>query len=122
MQPHYWKGLTGLGVFLLLWLGAAALHAEDTRNPFRMPEQRINPYNYGRAIRMVTLKGIVRTEGFKICLTRVGDMETLAVLRPGDRVSLDHEGLAHRFTVSDILEKSVVFADKEGRIYEVPIQ
>ena len=122
MQSHHWKSLTGLGVFLLLWLGAAALHADDTRNPFRMPEQRINPYNYSRAIRRVTLKGIVRTEGFKSCLAQVGDKETLVVLKPGDRVRLDLNGLAHRFSVSDILEKSVVFADKEGRIYEVAIQ
>jgi hypothetical protein len=114
--------LTGLGLLLTLCPGPAVMHAQEARNPFNVPEQRVNRYNYGRAIRIMSLKGIVRTEGFKGCIVQVGDMETLSILKQGERISLDHEGLQHLFTVSEIREKSVVLTNKEGQTYEVPIQ
>lgn len=107
---------------LLLCFWASVVSAQEARNPFSEPERRINPYQYGKAIRMVTLKGIVRTENFHGCLVRVGDMESLVVLKPDEFITLEHEGLRHMFSVSAIKEKSVVFEDKEGQTYEVLIR
>jgi hypothetical protein len=113
--------LVGLAATALLSaVGGNALGAE-TRNPFVAPEQRINPYHYDRAIRSATVKGILRTESVSACLIQIGESKTLTVLQVGEQISLEYEGAAHLYTIAKIREKSVVFAGKDGRTYEVPI-
>ncbi len=111
-----------LALMVLLWLGVAAASADEPRNPFTAPEKRTNPYQYRNAIKKVTVQGIIRTEIFHGCLIRVADMESLVVLEPDEVISLEYEGLQHKFSIQDIKEKSVVFVDTEGQIYEVPIR
>jgi hypothetical protein len=100
-----------MGIFLAamaLCLFAGWAHGEQ-RSPFVEPADKVNPYNYEKAIQQVMVKGIVRIEGAERVMVRIADIKGLAVLKPGDRFALDYRGLTHVFTVGEIKTHSVRF-------------
>lgn len=119
---------------ILVCLAEASVHAETERNPFELPASAENPYRYEKAVQQVTVKGIVRAEGVNRVIIGIKDIEGLAVLKSGDKIALDYQGLGHRFTVGEIRTKSVRFQARpapevpegkkapEALTYEVLIQ
>jgi len=121
MYSGYYRLFYFLALLLLL-PGVKTPKASEPRHPFDLPKERKINYDYNHAIRLVKLKGIIRTEKYSGCLIQVGDANTITVLKPGERISLDQEEAPHLFTVSEIREKSVVFISGANQTYEVPIQ
>lgn len=120
-QSHVKRKLTA-AILILFLTGPTILWADGGRDPFTKSEKRLNTYNYARAMGLVLVKGIVRTEHFHGCLAQIGTMDCLTVLKTGNKISLDNDGLAHMFRVLEIREKSVVFISKQGKTYEVFIR
>jgi hypothetical protein len=112
-----------LAIVTLLSLAAApaAGSEEAKRSPFQAPplQSAEAPRDFARAIRLVTLRGIVDTEDFSRVLVQLGPEADFAVFAPGDRISLDFSGVPHGFTVERIGVRSVVFKDAKGGTHEV---
>jgi hypothetical protein len=107
-------------VMLLVLAAAPAGGEEIKRSPFQAPplQSAEASRDFARAIRQVTLRGIVDTEDFSRVLVQLGPEEDFAVFAPGDRISLDFTGVPHGFTVERIGVRSVVFKDDKGGTHE----
>ena len=113
-----------LMLLTLLSLAAAPTAAgteEAKRSPFQAPPRQSAeaPRDFARAIRQVTLRGVVDTEDFSRALVQLGPEADFTVFAPGDRISLDFTGVPHGFTVERIGFRSVVFKDAGGERHEV---
>ncbi len=102
--------------FISVAPGQAGAAGEGGRNPFSVP------HNHAGAVRMLALKGVVRTEHFKGAIVQVGDGDNVSVFRVGDRVRLELDDHVYEFSVAAIKEKSVVFKSRDGNRYEVVIR
>ncbi len=96
--------------------GPAGAAGEGGRNPFSVP------HNHAGAVRMLALKGIVRTEHFNGAIVQVGDGDNVSVFRVGSRVRLELDEHVYEFSVAAIKEKSVMFKSRDGNRYEVVIR
>lgn len=122
MWKRHTKKMMVMAALFMSVAGVAVLQAGEARDPFTTPEKRLNVYNYARSMGLLSVKGIVRTERFNGCLAQISTMDTLTVLKTGDKISLDNNGLPHMFKVHEIRDKSVVFINMTGKTYEVFIR
>lgn len=101
-------------VFIGLLLAATA-HAE--RSPFEPPPQG---YCYACALKQVHLKGLIICENYHRVVLKYGDR--FQALQPGQSFSVTRDGLAHRFTIEELKNDSVVLKGANGKKYEVSPQ
>lgn len=123
MKPNVWTILTAAAMLTVLTgpTLSPARAAEAPRSPFQSPpRQSVDASrDYDRAIRLVTLKGIVQSEDFSRVMLQLGTSPELFIFAPGDRFSLDFTEIPHGFTVARIKGKSVVFQDAGGNPHEL---
>lgn len=125
------KAILMVAAWLCLFAICGVGHAEPTRDPFESTPSAAVPLNYEGAIQQITVKGIVRTQTAQRVIVSIAGIDGLAVLKAGDKVSLDYQGRAHVFLVEKIAAKAVGFrtlpkavagACKEVQTYEVIIR
>ncbi|WP_319406546.1 hypothetical protein [uncultured Desulfosarcina sp.] len=98
-----------LAVWLCLSAAGGAGYAETARDPFENTPSADIPLNYEQAIHQFFVKGIVRTKAAKRIIVSIAGIDGLAVLKPGDKLSLDCQGRPHVFRVATIEAKTVGF-------------
>jgi len=106
----------------VIWVLSAGTVLGESRSPFLQPPARVNPYNYEKAIRKVTLKGILRTERTSRAIVKADGQDVMAVYGLGDKLRLIRNGLLHEFVLSRIEEKIVWFMGRNNQSYEVVIK
>jgi len=114
----------GPAVMLLALVAAGATTArseEAPRSPFQVPARKTQAEarDYARALRQVTLRGILCADGFSRAMVQIGGGQAYVAFKKGQAISLDMSGIPHEFRVTGIREKSVVFTDKNNDTHEV---
>ena len=82
---------------------AAPPRTGDTRDPFT------NAFKYEEAIHHITVLGIVTAGAVERIIVHIDGYDELAVLKTGDLVAVNHNGVRHEFVINAVNPKSVRF-------------
>lgn len=91
---------------------------EQTRDPF------VDPYKYAAAIHRITVMGIVTADNVERIIMHIDGYDELAVMKTGDAVAVNHNGVRHEFVIKSVTPKSVRFeatpdSAQSDAVYEV---
>jgi len=91
---------------------------EQTRDPF------VDPYKYASAIHRITVMGIVIAGNVERIIMHIDGYDELAVMKTGDAVAVNHNGVRHEFAIKSVTPKSVRFeatpdSAQSDAVYEV---
>lgn len=82
---------------------ALPVRVEETRDPF------VDPYKFAEAIHRITVMGIVVAGDVERIIVHIDGYDELAVMKTGDAVAVNHNGLRHEFLIKSVTAKSVRF-------------
>ncbi|MCK5165031.1 MAG: hypothetical protein KAQ72_14995, partial [Desulfobacula sp.] len=92
------------------------------RSPFDEPVRTRNLYDYTQAKKQCIITGIITTQKKGTAILKLNNSEIASVYSVNDRISLEHNGIVHEFTLIEIKNKSIVLKGKNSRTYEVELR
>jgi len=106
---------------------ASAPQTQATAEPDRTGQTRdpfVDPYKYAAAIHRITVMGIVIAGNVERIIMHIDGYDELAVMKTGDAVAVNHNGVRHEFVIKSVTPKSVRFeatpdSAQADAVYEV---
>jgi hypothetical protein len=100
------------------------MSAQDTyaRDPFRSPAASPDMYDYQTALQELQLRGLfVTSAGSRAVIYHYND-DRVQVVSPNDEVTVNLEGLQHKYRISGIGGRAVLMTGADSKTYRIGIE
>ncbi len=105
---------------------ALAMFMTDTvsfaRDPFVAPAPSPDMYDYQGATHEMQLRGLFITSGGSRAVLFNLNEEKIRIVSAGDEITIDLEGLKHRYKVASMGRRSVTLAGGDGKSYRIGVE